>query len=205
MGAVQQALLMVGGAGAVSTKHWNPADADAAVVLADGNKRMHRGSGSGIVGVRGHISHTTGKWYFELATTSDFVSGEASNVYALLANGSVGLSGQPIFSISTGIYWAIRGNTQYGTQAGFAGTTAGSGWAAANGVNWVGLACDLDAKTVEVIDNGVSRGTFSYTGTPGAMYPYGAAGTLSGAFLVLRVLASEFSGSIPSGYSAWTT
>lgn len=205
MGAVQQALLMVSGAASVSTKHWNPADADAAVTFDDGNRRMHRGTGSGVVGVRGHISRTTGKWYFEMATTSDFVSGEVSNVYALLANGSVALSGQPIFSISTGIYWAVRGNSQYGTQAGFAGLTGGSGWAAASGVNWVGLACDLDAKTVEVIDNGTSRGTFSYTGTPGAMYPYGAATALSGAYLVLRVLASEFSGSIPGGYSAWTT
>lgn len=203
MAGAQSVLLMSGGV-TVSTQHWNPSDAGTNIVFADSNKRMHKSSGSTISACRCHTSRSTGKYYFELATTADWTSGESTNIYACLADSAVALNGQPIFGITSGIYIALRGNTQYGTNSGFAGTSSGSGWAASNGSRYVGLACDLDARSVTFYDNGTSVLTASYGAGGGAMFPYGGVSTISGAYMILRVLSSEFSiSSIPSGYSAW--
>lgn len=100
-----------------------------------------------------------------------------------------------------------RGNSQYGNSvSNYLGTIAAK-WANGTGVRWIGLACDLDAATVTMYENGNVRNTAASGQSTGvSMYPLASIddgiSTEAGS-LVIRTLASEMLGSIPSGYTAW--
>jgi hypothetical protein len=187
---------------------WNPSDKAAGITLSAGNSMAQRASGL-YVAVRATVGRSSGKYYFEVSTTTDYVSAIGAVFYAALASGSCSLTAQYIFGAPGAPYAAWRGNSQYGNDiSGYIATHAGAGWAASSGVQWAGLACDLDAETVTLYDNGVVRNTLSY-GTGGSpMFPLiGFEAGLSGnaTNTVLRTKAADFLGSIPSGFAAWVT
>lgn len=204
MAAVQQALLIAGAAPAGA--YWNAADKSPDVVLSDGGRVARNTVPLGqLRGVRGVVGHTTGVWDVEFATEPDYLDGDQTDIYAGVATAAVALTGQPIFSALGGSYVAVRGNTQYGYDGGYAGTTGGIGWAAADGVQVLRLRVDVDNRTVDIYDYGGHRDQVMFGDNAGApVFPWAQMSDLSGAGVRLRLLAEEFTLPV-SGGTPWGT
>lgn len=189
---------IVGGGAGVGVL-WNPSDKAANITLTNSNKSASDPA-STQASVRGVIGHTSGKWYFEIATSSAFTSGSTTGCYFGVADASVSLTAQPIFGSPGGHYCAWRGNGQVGNETGSSGTPIGA--ISSNGVNVVGVAVDIDAKTVSFYLNNTLAATSTF-GTPtGAIYPFGSL-SVAGFSLDLFTTAATFTYTPPSGYSAW--
>lgn len=188
--------------------YWNPADKNAAVVLSNGNKEARNTAPEPATrGVRAVKGRSSGRFYFELATTSGYTTAYSTEVFAGLANAAVGLSGLPGYTAIGGVYIWAEGSNNYGTDAGVISSFPGIGWAnnGAGGVQSIGFDADLTARSVDVYYGGVKKGTIAYAAPGGPMYPWTQNTDLGGAGITLRLKASEFAFSIPAGSTEWGT
>ena len=180
MAAIQQMLLM--GSMAVATyATWNPLDKVSNITLSGGDLTV---SGGGWSGVRGTISKSTGKWYFE--------------VYCNYANAGgyvmIGISTSSANLNTNGI--TTSSWTYYDTGSIFGYGSYGATYATGD---TIGVAIDFDADTITFYKNNTSQGTVSITASqvwfPSVfVYPPGN--------ITANFGATTFTYSPPTGYNA---
>ena len=181
---------------------WNPSDKGSNITLSGGDLIATHTAGGSTDGLRGTNGKSSGKWYYEITL------GVATQSYIGAANATASLSGIFGASDSNAItYYANLGSIYNGaiiaTLATYAaGDTirvavdvdAGLYWTSKTSAGWNGGAGDPAAGT-----GGYSIASL---GTP--VY-IGATMFSNGTTLTLNAGASAFIGTVPAGFSAWTT
>lgn len=183
---IQQALLM---AVAPTFATWNPADKNASISLAGGNL-VATTAAAGEVAVRGTISKSSGKWFWEVTVTggSYGVYGVADSAHVLnLAPGEDAAHAGWGYLSSSGTYHN-GAFTAYG-----ASYTTG---------DVIGIGLDLDAGSITFYKNGVSQGV-AYTGVSGTLFPMSSMGAGRGSGATINFGASSFAFPV-SGYGVIT-
>ena len=126
---------------------WNPSDKSAAWTLSEGNLRAAVSSSPGATGVRGTLSHTSGKYYWEFSqTTGASFIGVASL--------------DQIFADS----YSTAETAGWYQPAGFGWVWGNNGWLDFNGPTiatgiWGGIAIDLGAGLFWFRSSSTSRPT----------------------------------------------
>lgn len=185
---------------AVAAAYWNPSDKATNTTLSNSNKTAASAT-VGPNGVRSISSQSSGKWYFEVATDSGFISGNKSLYYSGIFDSACSLTTQPIFGALGGKYACTRFNSQKGGDGGSSGASGPD--LSTSGVHVVGFAADFSTRTLSFYLDNVAK-TSAVWGSGAASLYAGCyfEGTLTSG-LTLRVFSSEFTYSPPSGYSAW--
>ncbi len=172
---------------AVTYATWNPSDKSTSAVLTNGNL-TNTGSTPGIwAGVRSTIGKSSGKWYWEVTI------GAPSDGYIFtgIANSSW-LLDATIFADANG--WGYTGVS--GAKANGAGEVA-YGSTYTNG-DIIGVALDMDGKTITFYKNGVSQGQ-AFSGLSGTLYAI--TGPLTGSNAgTANFGATNFAYTPPAGY-----
>jgi len=119
---------------------WNPLYAYGNQTITEGNLRLATGTSGASVGT---IAVNTGKWFWEQKCISIQEDGRIMGISKLVANESL---------YNTAIYYAQNGNKIINATATAYGATL-----ADNDI--VGLAIDVDAKTIIFYKNGTSQGS----------------------------------------------
>lgn len=96
---------------------WNPADKDASITLSGSDLIATGTAASAWRAARGTVSHTTGKWYFEVKCRLN--TGNGNNMVGV-ANASAALNTYPNFSANGACY---QSNGNFGTNNSFTATT----------------------------------------------------------------------------------
>ncbi len=198
--AAQMLLLGVGVRGVTPTT-LNPLDKAASIVLSNGNLRATAGDVTW-ASVRATNAKSSGKWYLEatsINSTSNLVFGLANSTQSLASylgdsNNSVG------YYTGTG---TIKQNTSVLATA--------ASWASANDV--AEIAVDLDAHLFWARKAGGSwngtgadpaAGTGGVSILSGTLYPAVSVFTSVGPDAIqVNFGATAFTGTVPSGFSAW--
>lgn len=199
--------------GGVAYSTWNPADVSSAHVVLTGGNWIATDNDAGIsnrIGVRGTLSLSSGKKYFE------FKSGAASGggEFIMLARGSMALNANAGQFANEGITFQAAG----GVFASGASALA-NGWTSWDVATSYGqIAVDLTAKLLWVrvgtgnwnnsgaADPATAVGGISYTAT-GALFPMaslqngGSGGVIDA--ISINTGGSSFLGTVPSGFTAW--
>ena len=183
----------------------NPSDKGGTITLSGGNLTATASAGND--NVRGTTSKSTGKKYFEVTIGS----GAGGNTLAVgIANSSAPLTvtGLGLDASSDSIVW-YDANACYINNG-----SVGSPGSISNG-QVLGIAIDLGAKLIWFCDitgsptnwNGASsnvpgtNGGFSFSASTGPWFA--ALGFRGAGAMTINFGGSGFSGSIPSGFSAW--
>lgn len=186
--------------------YWNPSDKNLNVSLSDSNKVAANDAAASWCAVRGATSRNAGKRYFEAV----YLSGTNWAVIAGLASSVHGLSQYPGESSSS---WGLQCQTSGASGAAYhSGAQIGS--VAQLAVNdYIRVAVDFDTgelwlgnPSAYVLGGDPAAGTTpTATFTPGTqLFPCGGLyDNGPDASLRLRVLNSEFAGSVPSGFTGW--
>jgi hypothetical protein len=181
---------------------WNPSDKTSGVTLSNGNLTAAAVLGGGEEGVRGTLSHSSGKYYFEVTDTLDTFG----HSYIGVANSSSNLSSVPFgYGDSNGAgYYAANGVLYANT-----GSTSIAGSFYTTG-NVISIAVDVTNHLIYWAKNGTWQNSANPgLGTGGADYittsPVFPAYSLSAlsSTVTLNTGATAFAYSIPSGFSAW--
>jgi hypothetical protein len=157
------------------------------VTLSDGN--LQAADGTNVL-VRGTISVSSGKWYYECTPT--VVSG-AFVIGVATPQASLGYLGGDAYGwgytgASGGLKYNAGGSAAYGSSI------------AANDV--IGVAIDMDAKTLTFYKNNTSLGT-AYSNLTGSVAPAFSGG--AGSTCVFNFGARSFAYTAPSGFKALCT
>ncbi len=168
---------------------WNPADADASISFSGGNLTITSTTASW-ASARATIGKSSGKWYWEVHSTTANGSGVVMVGIATSGAGLNTYGGHDAFGYAyedLGYKWHSNSAVAYGTF--YTSQT-------------VGVALDMDGGTLTYYLNGVSQGT-AYTGISGTFYPIGSVvtGAVTGA-LTANFGATAFSYTVPTGYTA---
>ncbi len=134
---------------------WNPSDKGSKVSLSNGNLTASWNRGIGVV--RSKIGKSSGKWYWEvkLDKSGDQFVGVATssaNLNRILGEDSSGWS----MVMDDGVKFHVGNQGYYGTEG-------------HNG-DVIGVALDMDSKTISFYKNCSSLGT-AFTGLSGTIYP----------------------------------
>lgn len=136
---------------------WNPADKTSNIVLSGGNLTASTDSSAGFVnqGVRGTVSRSTGKRYFEVTMVGfGDTSVPEANIYVGVADATAVLGNAVGFADSQGATLQCHTGVIAGSQ------TGGLAWYPTPGITLaegdvVGCAVDLDTRTAWWYKNGV--------------------------------------------------
>lgn len=190
-----------GGGGGGAGSKWDSAFLAPGIVLTDGGRTAGATSGTGSRSFLAGPARSTGKLYFEILTAPTFATGSNTNVYFGVANEGISLTTQPCFNQLGAPYYSLRGNGQRGGDQALNGAVVTTGLV--NGVNVVGIAVDLDARTVAFYVGNVLRVTASF-GAAASMRPMGTVGA-AGASLyeTIALNAGEQNFAPPAGFTAW--
>lgn len=168
-----------------ATSTWSTTDKDAGVQLSNGNLTT-TGSGS-YSGVRGTLSKSTGKWYFEMAVVTlgfNVYIGVSNSTSSLTTSSSVGKTVQ-------GKAGYTNNNTTFIANAGFVMGDV------------IGVALDADAKQVSFYVNGVLlQGPINISGITGPYFPV-IVPNATNDVETTNFGATAFAFTLPSGFTAW--
>lgn len=167
---------------------WNPADKGSACTLSNGNLTGTAPSVNGTV--RSIFGASSGKWYWEIKTTSSTYSpgiGVGTSAAALTTYAGSTSGGWAWYS-SEGKKYTAGVATSYGTAGSIAGAT-------------IGVALDMDAGTVTIYKNGVSLGVM-YSGLTGTVYALCGGNASTPSDFTANFGASAFDYSPPAGHTA---
>lgn len=184
---------------------WNPDDKSPRITLTNANKSAgNDGLGSGDASVRGLAGRSSGKLYFEVATSSGYGGGVVTDNYVGVADSSMSLTAQPLFGAGGGHYSAFRLVGQYGNQSGYEGVGSVT-FVGLSGINTVGVCVTFATRTVDFYVNGVISASTTYSAGGGDMYPLGSqtSGSAGECTLDIKTQAGDFLESIPAGATAW--
>lgn len=158
MGIQQQLLASYGTTVAARTyATWNPSDKDASFTLSGDNLIATKGTASTWRSLRANQGKSSGKWYWEITTSSTVgycLPGVANSTMSLASYTGVDANG-----------WGYFGNS--GNKFNNGGTAYGATW---NNTHTIGIALDMDAGTLTFYKNNVSQGQ-AFTGITGTVYP----------------------------------
>ena len=180
-------LMKAASAGGTVYATWNPADKNANVTLSAGNLTATSSSGS-FSNVRATVGKATGKWYFEVKADS-------------VASPNWGVIGVGTSSAALGQYLGVDAfgwgydSRAYKYNAGLF-PVWGATWAT-NDV--IGVAVDMDAKTITMYKNGVSQGVM-YANLTDTVYPM--VSVTNSSRLTANFGATAFAYSPPAGHNA---
>lgn len=187
------------------TVTWDTAASDAGISFTNSNLTATSTTG-GDIGCSATLGRSTGKWFFELRTGSQWSGGDAG--LGMLKDGAShsGMGGSGALAAAffpNGSFWN-------GTNQGDAGISGGSAFGANQ---TIGFAVDLDNNRVWFTKNGT---TWSKAADPTAGTNFFAGGWTtgntvkpalcmggSGNILTLRAKSADFSFTPPTGFSAW--
>lgn len=181
---------------------WNPADKSANVNLSNGNLTATRVTGATNEAVRATLSRSTGKYYFECELSQ---AGSPSNFPMVgLGNAAMSLNGYVGQGAGSWGYEATGFTYHNGSGAAYgASLTTGDVW---------GVAVDLDAGLMWFAKNGTWQASGdpaggsnpAFTGVTGILFPAGSMyDSATQAVLTARFAPSDFTQTIPSGFSPW--
>ena len=180
MAAIQQLLLM--GATQKTYVTWNPSDKGANTALSGGNLVVTSSSSWG--GVRGTISKSTGKWYFEVYCNNAPLGG-----YVMIGISTSSPNLDTWGSTTSSWTYYSRGDIfGYGSY----GATYVTG-------DTIGVAIDFDADTITFYKNNISQGIVNITASQ-VWFP--SAFTYTSAQVTANFGATAFTYSPPVGYNA---
>lgn len=185
---------------------WSTTDKSASYVISTGvgadSDAVSVGGGAVWASVRCALGRSTGKFYWEevvivAGTADEWTNGMANSTYSLSAGCGFGAS-------SAGMRADNNVNTWTKSQAGVV-----SGNNTLNNV--INYAVDLTAGRLYYGVNGawafsgdpVGGTGFWVSGISGTVYPTASSYNGNARKVRLRTLASQMTGSIPSGYTAW--
>ena len=173
---------------ALTPTTWNPSDKGSACTLSNGNLTGSAPAANGTV--RSVFGASSGKWYWEIKTTSTTYSpgigvGTAS---AALTNYPGSNSGGWAWFGNEGKKYTNGVGTAYGSAGSIAGVT-------------IGVALDMDAGTVTLYRNGVSMGTM-YSGLTGTIYAMCGGNASVASNFTANFGATAFDYSPPAGHNA---
>ncbi len=173
----------------------DPAHKSTNISLVTGNLEATSAGGGypgGQGGVISIISKSSGKWYWEVK-----VIGTAANCFIGLANTSYSPSISPGYDNNSWAYYGGSGaNACYHNLP----TTVGSGFPTYTTGDYIGLAYDAGAATVQFYKNGSTAGTL-ITGLAATMYA--VIGTQQFTMdLTANFGASTFPFGVPAGYNS---
>jgi len=186
------------GASAAAVPTWNPSDKSAGITLTVGNTVATSATGT-YQGVRSITSHSTGKWYFELAIgAATFQAvGIAPSTWAMTTGNYIGFDGSGVGILDTG-------TVNYGS-----GTAGIAGFATTSG-DVLQVAVDLDAHKIWFGKNNTwSNSGDPATGTNANVKPVPTATFFVGAGFYTPgskfgpITYGSLSFSPPSGFTFW--
>lgn len=185
-------------AGSAFSVTWAPLDIGANVTLSGGNKTATKDTSAGYVSGRAQTARLTGKHYFEVRLDA-LPSGDAA---IGVANSAESISNWLGATANSWGYW-VSGN-RYNSGS------AISGYASFGAGDVIGVAVDLDADKMWWSKNGTWQGggdpaagtSPGYSNVAGDVFPAFSLYAV-GCAQTIRTALSEFSGSVPSGFSAW--
>jgi hypothetical protein len=175
---------MIGVLSKVTYATWSPTDKGAACTLSNGNLTVTYGAAS----VRSTISKSSGKWYWEVTSTS--AAGGSRGV----GNASASLANYPGFDAN-----AIEYDKNGQTYTSNIGTAYGASFT----TSVIGHALDVDARTITWYKDGVSQGVKSLPTnlTTGAIFAMVGKGGTPNAVCTANFGASKFVYPVPAGFS----
>ena len=165
---------------------WNPSDKTGTqAVLSNGNLTFTATTSFELA--RATMGKTSGKWYWEVtvATSTDATVGVANTSQSITGDQWVGIS-------ANSWSWAQFNGFMYTNNA--AGVYASS----MNNGDVIGLALDMDSKTISYYQNGVFRGF--QIGLTGTVHPAIGNYTGSGINATANFGSAPFKHSVPPGY-----
>ena len=118
---------------------WNPLYAYGNQTLTEGNLRLATGTSGASVGT---IAVNTGKWYWEIKCVSITADARTAGISKLVANESL---------YNTSIYYQQNGDKKINNTSTAYGATLANG-------DIVGIAIDVDARSITFYKNGSSQG-----------------------------------------------
>lgn len=192
---------------------WDSATASGTWTLSAGNKTAQCISGTAVRNIKGTVGRDSGKRYFEVYVDNCvlFGTGVREDIGVMSDPGSLGSGGSFVDSSVVpnhqGAAYRIGGAIFVGS------TNAGAVTSLAN-TDVVGVAIDIDAKTVWFSRNGTwtqgdpgtatsPEGTIPGVGT--TYYPAACAESPIALAVSLRTKASEFVYPIPTGFVSWAS
>ena len=166
----------------------NPADKSASITLSGGNLTASCASGAS-GGVRATASLASGKRYWEVT-----IGGAAAGIIAGVSTAAEGLA--TLGNAATG--WGYRQDAVKINS----GTASFYGAGLATG-DVIGIALDLDSKTIEFFKNGVSQGV-AFTNLSGTVFPHVVIGGATWATAcTMNFGATAFAYTKPDGFSSF--
>lgn len=190
---------IMGGGASAST--WNPADATSGAVLTVGNTVLNSTGTGTPKGARGTLSHSTGKWYFEITIT-----GNRNDEGFGLANATSALSGVGNDADSWGLdndgSWEVNHNGSLSPTLG-ASSLGTLTWQIAcdltGGKLYFGVAGSYYNGTTGATNGDPVAGTNpTFTSVSGTLFPIGVAESTTNS-----VTLNTNPSSPPSGYTNW--
>ena len=172
-----------------ASTRWNAADKGTGVTLSNNDKTSSSNRSSA---VRSIFGASSGKWYFEVTSSSNYA-------YIGVANASCVISG-----LSSGLYnqanqWSLA--VHNGRKQGL-GIDAGYGSAAPVGTSpTVGVVLDMDAGTISFIIGGANYGV-AFSGLTGTLYAIACGGDVPVVSLTINAGGAPFAYPVPAGYVA---
>ncbi|RJE90661.1 hypothetical protein D3P07_00690 [Paenibacillus sp. 1011MAR3C5] len=172
--------------------NWNPNKKGANVTLSNGNITA---TISGREGVFATSGKTTGKYYFEVIHDS------GPRILSIgIANEIAPTNATWVFQQS-GVYYGNEGRLYGFTGSSTSGTPYGSTFTVGD---VIGVAFDVDAKTIEYFKNGVSQGQITHLLTGSQFYAFISRGSTSGTITATgRFSINSFQYPIPAGFSPY--
>lgn len=167
---------------------WNAADKGTGVTLSNNDKTSSSNKTSA---VRSIFGASSGKWYFEVTSSSDYA-------YIGVANASCVISG-----LSSGLYalanqWSLY---VYAGRKQGPGIDSGYGTPATTTVSTIGVALDMDAGTISFIIRGANFGV-AFSGLTGPLYAIACGGDTPVVNLELNTGGAPFVYAVPAGHIA---
>jgi len=201
MGAVQQALLMVGGGAAELA--WSVANRNTSWALS-GSNRVATYSGSAIAEVEGDRAHTSGKWYFEvlIGGTPDLGLPHSPGI-GVIAQGTGNPSWNTLGGANATAWSYLRSALKRNNGS---ATAFGASYGAGDVIQvWLDFAVGIWWGKNDTVQGGgdPEAGTgAAYTSVSGTLVPHMAAntGTPVG---TIRAAASSCAYSPRTGFSYW--
>jgi acyl-homoserine lactone acylase PvdQ len=163
----------------------NPADKEASITLSGGN--LIAAVTETVSKCRSTIGKASGKWYWEYtqSTTSPGPIGGAATSASVLTMGP-GMDGAS---------WGV-----YGPDGNKYTSNVGALYMPSFTTETIGVALDMDARTIGFFRTGVYQGT-AFTGLPGTIFAaVGSSGGLASSF-VLNFGATQFAHTPPAGFN----
>lgn len=173
---------------------WDAAQTSANITLSGGNLvATNLGSPSLYPTSRANIGVSTGKWYWEILTGGSVITSGSRFWKIGVANASAPMGGDPQNPYSAG----TNSNNSGWNSVGY----ANGGGISFYRPDLIGVALDVDARTLSLYKNGVFASTIISVPS-GALYPFIGGFTSLEAIYTANFGATPFTYTPPSGYNA---